>query len=132
VTAGLGLLSLSSHRTLPFGHPRNLLADIWAESPQSAVYPPAVWYLLSDPNLGPRPGRSQVHSIRQRWLHYGQLDAATSANGKRQQALLFGPGGTYRAEELDLRSNMLNEVQSVVRLLNQDLQGLLLAVLNPK
>ncbi|MDJ0366415.1 hypothetical protein QMK33_14750 [Hymenobacter sp. H14-R3] len=42
--------------------------------------------------------------------------------------MLFGPGGRYSANQLTVRANMLNELQSAVRLLNQELQGLLLVL----
>ena len=128
LTAGLGLLTLSSHRAVPYGHPRNLLADVWQEAPTSAVYPPGVWYLLTEKAFSNRGQNSVAHNTRLRWQRYGELDAPESRAGRRQQALLFGAGGRYQADDLTVRANMLNELQAAVRLLNQELQGLLLSL----
>ena len=126
LTAGLGLLTLSSHRTNPFNHPRNLLADVWHEAPTSAEYPPGVWYVLSEKAFSNRGENSVTHNTRLRWQRYGQLAALNTKEGQRQESLFFGTGGQYGADELTVRANMLNELQSTVRLINQELQGLLL------
>ena len=128
LTAGLGLLTLSSHRTVPYGHPRNLLADVWQETSTSAVYPPGVWYLLTEKAFSNRGENSVAHNTRLRWQRYGELNAPESRAGRQQQALFFGAGGRYQADDLTVRANMLNELQASVRLLNQELQGLLLSL----
>lgn len=129
LAAGLGLLTLRQQgHTTTFGHPRNLLADVWAEKPASEVFPPSVWYLLSDPAFSNGGRTSLAHNTRQRWQHYGQLAKPDSRQGKALAALLFGSGGQYSADDLTVRANMLNELQSAVRLLNQELQALQLAL----
>jgi len=128
LTAGLGLLTLTSHRTIAFEHPRNLLTDIWEEKPTSALYPPSVWYCLQERAFSNQGETSVGHNTRQRWQHYGQLAQPNSPKGRQQQALLFGKGGKYSVEELRIRANMLNELQAAVRLIEQDLQGLLLVL----
>lgn len=129
LAAGLGLLTLrQSGHTADFRHPRNLLADVWAERPASATWPPSVWYLLTDPAFSNQGQTGIAHNTRQRWQHYGQLAHPGSKQGQQLAALLFGPGGTYSADQLTVRANMLNELQSAVRLLNQELQGLLLVL----
>jgi hypothetical protein len=87
-----------------------------------------VWYLLTDPAFSNGGRTSIAHNTRQRWQHYGQLAKPESNKGKQLASLLFGPGGQYSADELTVRANMLNELQSAVRLLNQELQGLLLVL----
>ncbi len=132
LAAGLGLLTLRAHgHTAEFKHPRNLLADVWAEKPTSEVFPPSIWYMLTEPAFSNSGQTSLAHNTRQRWQHYGQLARPESKQGKALAALLFGEGGEYSADELQVRANMLNELQSAVRLLNQELQGLQL-VLNEK
>jgi hypothetical protein len=129
LAAGLGLLTLRQQgHTAEFGHPRNLLAEVWAEKPMASLFPPSVWYMLTDPAFSNGGQTSIAHNTRQRWQHYGQLAKPASKQGKALAALLFGPGGQYSADELTVRANMLNELQSAVRLLNQELQGLLLAL----
>ena len=129
LAAGLGLLTLRQQgHTAEFDHPRNLLADVWAEKPVSDAFPPSVWYLLTDPAFSNKGQTGIAHNTRQRWQHYGQLARPDSPKGRKLAGLLFGPGGQYSADELTVRANLLNELQSAVRLLNQELQGLLLAL----
>lgn len=129
LAAGLGLLTLRQQgHTAEFGHPRNLLADVWTEKPASDAFPPSVWYLLTNPAFSNGGQTSIAHNTRQRWQHYGQLAKPESNEGRELASLLFGPGGQYSADELAVRANMLNELQSAVRLLNQELQGLLLVL----
>lgn len=125
LTAALGVLTLTSNPTATFTHPRNLLTDIWQEAPRSSAYPPGVWYVLTEPAFSNRGQASLAHNARRRWEHYGQLERPDSRRGRAQQQLLFGGGGPYDAAALHLRADMLNELQASVRLINQDLRGLL-------
>ncbi|MGI4884589.1 MAG: hypothetical protein ACRYFR_06480 [Janthinobacterium lividum] len=131
LAAGLGLLTLTGGHSAEFDHPRNLLADVWGEKPASDVFPPSVWYLLTEPAFSNGGQTSLAHNTRRRWEHYGQLARPNSKEGQALAALLFGAGGQYSADQLTVRANMLNELQSAVRLLNQELQGLLLALAEP-
>ena len=131
LAAGLGLLTLHGGSTAEFDHPRNLLAEVWAEQAASELFPPSVWYMLHEPAFSNKGQTSIAHNTRQRWQHYGQLAHPDSKKGRQLAALLFGKGGQYSAGQLTVRANMLNELQSAVRLLDQELQGLLL-VLNDK
>jgi hypothetical protein len=128
LAAGLGLLTLHVDHTAEFTHPRNLLADVWNEKPTSNLFPPSVWYMLTEPAFSNSGQTALAHNTRQRWQHYGQLAHPESKQGKELAALLFGNGGRYSADQLTVRANMLNELQSAVRLLNQELQGLQLAL----
>jgi hypothetical protein len=131
LAAGLGLLTLTGGHSTEFTHPRNLLADVWAEKPASDVFPPSVWYMLTEPAFSNGGQTALAHNTRRRWEHYGQLAHPNSKKGQALAALLFGAGGQYTADQLTVRANMLNELQSAVRLLNQELQGLLLALNEP-
>ena len=128
LTAGLGLLTLRGGGTANFAHPRSALADVWTGQSTSGVFPPSVWYMLSDPAFSNKGERSINENTRRRWLTYGQLAQPGTTGGQQAATLLFGGGGTYSADQLQLRANMLNELQAAVRLLNQEVQGLLLAL----
>ena len=128
LTAGLGLLTLRGGGTASFAHPRNALAEVWTGKSTSGVFPPSVWYMLSNPAFSNKGERSIIENTRRRWQTYGQLGQPGTKAGQAQLALLFGEGGTYSADQLQLRANMLNELQAAVRLLNQELQGLLLVL----
>ena len=127
--AGLGLLTLDQNTyTDDFQHPRNLLADVWNEKPDSDIWPPGIWYMLTNPVFSNQGKTSIAHNTRQRWQHYGQLAQPESEKARALTGLLFGAGGHYSADQLTVRANMLNEMQSSVRLLNQEILGLLLVL----
>ncbi|MGI4759108.1 MAG: hypothetical protein ACRYF0_00275 [Janthinobacterium lividum] len=129
LAAGLGLLTLRQNGHLAeFGHPRNLLAEVWNERPAADLFPPSVWYMLTNPAFSNSGQTSIVHNTRQRWQRYGQLAKPDSKQGKALAALLFGAGGQYSADQLTVRANLLNELQAAVRLLNQEVQGLLVVL----
>ena len=124
VSAGLGgLAAFSSNRSVSFKHPRNLLTDIWNQPAQSVVYPPMVWYVLNEKLFSNGGQHSISYNIRQRWQNY-----VVSGASPEQISLYFGEGGNYQADDLHNRANMLNQLQSSVRSINQDLQSLVLAV----
>ena len=126
LAASLGLLTLrQSGHTVEFLHPRNLLGELWKEKPATDLFPPSVWYMLTNPAFSNGGQTSIAHNTRQRWQRYGQLARPDSKQAKALTNLLFGPGGQYSADQLTVRANMLNELQSAVRLLSQELQGLL-------
>ncbi len=129
--AGLGLLTLAQDgHAGDFQHPRNLLTDVWDGSADSTVWPPSVWYMLTHPAFSNRGQTSIAHNTRERWKRRGRFEDPDSQESRRLTTLLFGTGGSYTADQLKLRADMLNELQSSVRLLNQELQGLLLTILD--
>jgi hypothetical protein len=129
--AGLGLLTLYGGHQTEFLHARNLLTDVWQEQPVATTYPPHVWYMLREPGFSNSGQTSIAHNTRQRWQQRKELANPSSKAGQQLTALLFGNGGQYSAEQLALRADMLNELQSAVHLLNQELQGLLLMLEKP-
>jgi hypothetical protein len=60
-----------------------------------------------------------AQSIRSRWLHF-EFDGKPD---QKQTDLLFGNGGFYHADDLHMRAAMLNQLQSTIRSINQDLVG---------
>ena len=122
VSAALGgAAAFSSNQRVPFQHQRNLLTDVWEQKKTSTTYSPAVWYVLNEKSFSNSQQYSIAHNIRQRWLDY-----VLSGTPDAERALYFGAGGPYRADDLHTRANMLNQLQSSVRLINQELQSLLL------
>ena len=129
--AGLGLLTLYGGHQTEFAHTRNLLADVWLERPMATTFPPNVWYMLQEPGFSNSGQTSIAHNTRQRWQQRAELADPSSEEGQELAALLFGAGGQYSADQLAVRADMLNELQSAVHLLNQELQGLLLTLEKP-
>lgn len=118
-----GLAAFSSNKSVAFSHKRNLLADLWNQPEQSSIYPPFIWYVLNEKSFSNTGQTSIGYNIRQRWQGYVLEEAS-----KKQQDLYFGPGGNYLADDLHIRANMLNQLQSSVRSINQDLQALMLSL----
>lgn len=125
LSAGLGAMTINAARKkVSLHHSRNMLADVWNKPDSSAVYPPFIWYVLNEKYFSNSGKLSLVQSIKQRWLEF---DLGKKVN-KAQEQLYFGDGGIYKADDLHTRAAMLNELQSTVRSINQDLQGLMLYI----
>ncbi|SFC90351.1 hypothetical protein SAMN05216167_102770 [Spirosoma endophyticum] len=118
-----GKAAFASKRTIHLVDQRNLLTDIWNQHQRSTVYPPFVWYMLTDKSFSYGGQHSISFNTRQRWVDYS-LDG-TSA---QEVQMYFAAEGDYRADNLSTRAEMLNQLQSEVRLIVQDLQSLLLNV----
>lgn len=118
-----GLAAFSSQQTVSYQHPRNLLTDIWNQRKVSSVYPPFIWYVLNEPAFSNSGQRSISANIRQRWLEYVLPQPSPD-----KEKLFFGTGGAYQADDLHTRANMLNQLQSSVRSIDQNLQGLILTL----
>ncbi len=126
VGAGFGgLAAFSSNRTVTFRHQRNLLTDIWQQSDTSSVYPPMIWYILNEKSFSNTHQVSIHYTIRERWKNY-----VLSPLSSDQEQLYFGEGGDYQADDLHNRANMLNQLQSSIRSINQDLQSLAITLAN--
>ncbi len=130
LSAGLGVGTLFVNPQLAYPLPNNLLADVWYQRPQPVFYPPGLWATLSDVRSGRTDAGawSPLQTIRQRWAKYDQLSGGKPAQQAQRQELYFGRGGRYHLDDLHVRSDMLGQVASAVRVVNQDLQKLLVEV----
>lgn len=139
-----GLAAISSKNTITLKHKRNLLADIWYDPKTSPRYPPFIWFVLNSKYLNSGESVSIVNSLKNRWInerlidttsykhhkflpfkYYNRVDLTDSTN-IRKEALFFGAGGRYRANDLDTRTSMLNQLKVNIRTINQNLQALML------
>ncbi len=59
------------------------------------------------------------------WLVGDRFGPPGSAEERARVALLFGPGGTYTVEDLDVRESLLELLETSVALMNRDLRALL-------
>ncbi len=121
----LGLGALFSSRRIYFSHTRNLLTDFWDDDQISIVYPPSVWYLLTEKYFSNAQINSISHNMQERWIKFDVLGHDAKETEQRRK-LFFGEGGTYSSDELTTRARMLDQVQASVRLMNQDLQVLIM------
>ena len=120
ISAGLALLTVSPKgKQIAFYHERNLLQNIWEDENRDTVYTPFIWTTLHQKQFSNSGQITLTESIKKRWLQFefgGEDDP-------EQEKLLFGKGGLYHADDLHTRSAMLNQLQSTIRSINQDLAG---------
>jgi len=139
-----GLAVFSSKNNIEFKHNRNLLSDIWYEPKSSFAYPPFIWFVLNSKEFNQDGSSSIIKSLKDRWIEESLIDTADSKIGKSQphkfllkkgflnaaknnkQALFFGTGGKYCANDLHTRSSMINQLKAEIRSINQNLQALML------
>ncbi len=116
LTVGLGLGALYVHPKIDFGHPRNLLADVWNGPAVSKIYPPPVWAYLTRREFANDETRPIRERIVARWRAFETVD-----DDPGTLALLFGAGGRYDVDTLRTRASMLDQVRAEVDLGNQEL-----------
>jgi hypothetical protein len=120
ISAGLGILTLNAvGKKVRLMHYRNLLEDIWFGPKKSTTYPPDIWYILNEPKLSSARHVSKARVVKTRWLKFELNNSIDSS----MENLLFRDGGIYNEDNLDLRVTMLNEVQSAIRSINENLQS---------
>jgi len=112
-----------------FRHSRNHLGAIWNGSEDRDYFSPGVWRFLTDPDIRDLEGHSLRDMLLKVWREEGWVGEPGSKTEQERTALLFGQGGTYDADELHIREIMLQQLQSSIRLIHQDLETLLREVL---
>lgn len=112
-----------------FSHPRNHLAAVWDGSPKSEFFSQRAWRFLTTPGIRGLEGNSLRDVMLQTWQEEGKLGEVGSGREKERIALLFGSGGLYDSEELHVREAMLQQLESSVQLMHQELETLLREVL---
>lgn len=120
LSAGLGAMTIKSKgKMLEFYHERNLLEDIWFPSKKSVLYPASIWYVLNNKDFSNSRTSTLAESIKKRWLEF-EFNKGISPE---EENLIFRKGGIYDAETLHKRATMINQLQSTIRSINQDLDG---------
>jgi len=121
-SVGLSLLTLNpAGKKVRMTHYINLLGDIWYQPKKSTIYSAQLWFILTSKKLSNNQMYSKVENIKMRWLKFelnNSIDRST-------ETLLFGQGGLYTEDNLNLRTAMLNEVQAAVQSVNEDLLSIL-------
>src|SRR5262249_37843343 len=107
-----------------YHHERNLLADVWNGPESSTLYPEFLWAFLTRPGFSNGEEESIRDHIVATWRAYH-----TAANEPALARLLFGEGGRYDADALDLRATLLEQVKAHVGLASQDIAALEIAML---
>lgn len=117
ISAGLGAMTINPKgKKIEFYHSNNILKPLWIER-NNDDYPNLVWNIFQIDKLNTESHSSLMESTKERWMKFvlkeeGEIDS-------KSVSLFFGEGGQYTAEELHLRSEMLDQVKSSVRYINQ-------------
>jgi hypothetical protein len=132
---GEGTLGVLALRQKPprvdYPHTRNPLRDIWEHPKNSTQFAPLVWYYLNQPKTS--TNRAVVTELHERWDVLTSLNAAGKRTRKRHHEVdYFGDGGSYDAEALTLRATMLGQLETEIRLMNNDLTILLNEIVSQK
>lgn len=123
--AALGALLLdTSGKQIQMNFTRNTLRDIWFQPERSEIYPPFIWYVLNDKSFSNSHTVSLIQSIKTRWITFELNDKVSD----KTIALYFNQGGLYNADRVHIRASMLNQLQSTIRSIHQDMQSLIMTV----
>jgi hypothetical protein len=112
-----------------FRHPHNHLRRIWTGEDVRDYYSPPIWRFLTTPNGRDLEGRTLRDVLIEDWQEQGRLGKPGSREAKEREKLLFGTGGLYDADDLHIREAMLQQLESSIQLMHQDLETLLREVL---
>lgn len=123
--ASLGFATLNPKgKKVEMNTNRNLLQNVWLNQNQHEISP-FVWYMLTEPKFSNSGKTTLLQNTKERWLMYQFDENMTKAN----KSVNFSKGGIYFADDLHARSQMINQFQSVVRSIKQNI-NLFLAELN--
>ena len=113
-----------------FSHPHNHLQAFWdGEGKEREFFSPAIWRFLTEPNIRDVEGHSLRDVLVRTWDEEGRLGKPGSEEEKRRKALLLGEGGLYDSDDLHVREAMLQQLESSIQLMHQDLETLFREVL---
>ena len=129
---GLGVLALRQKPPrVTYLHVRNPLQDIWQRASTSTQFAPLIWYYLNQPKID--TNRTAAAELRDRWAVLASLDAVEKRTRKPHYEVdYFGTGDRYDAEALTLRATMLGQLETEIRLMNNDVTILLNEIVSRK
>lgn len=104
---------------ISFNHERNLLGEAGSGNSSNHFYP-EVWNYLNKSELGEKEKPPLRQLLLERWITTGELGAKSEEDKARLLNLLFGNGGIYKASELRIRANYLDQLESLVNLMKND------------
>lgn len=120
--AGLGFAMLNPKGVkVELIHQRNLLRSVWENKNINHSFPPFIWYMMNEKHFSNSGDYSLIHNVRKRWINYQFGKDEKSA----EKSVIFSNGGTYLADDLHARAQMINQMQAVIRSLNQNLDFLI-------
>jgi hypothetical protein len=122
---GAGVAGLAEGTGETFETRRNMLRDLWDGRAETTLFPATVWRYLNQAESAEAADLSVRAELLAAWRADERLNDPASADDARRIALLFGEGGRYTPELLQLREALLDLLQARVWLMSQDLDALL-------
>jgi hypothetical protein len=108
----LGLSILRLERKISIHHPKNVLWDVYSSDTRPDYFPPSIWYYFNS-HKNNEEGESLKKQLISRWEVYNLSD--------ENLGIFFSNGGNYTAEMLKSRSEMLDQLEAQLGLINKDL-----------
>ncbi len=116
--AGIGVAILLNGRKTVVNHQRNPLRAIRDGSDPDRIFPPFVWYAITRPMPGDPPERTLRAELLARWQ---EDEGRKRKRSDGELALIMGTGGKYGPGRLAKRAAMYDQLESMVKLVKQDL-----------
>jgi hypothetical protein len=107
-----------------FSHRRNHLTDVREAPRTSRVYPPIVWHFLTRELEPDKQTQTVRETILERWTELDVLNETATDEQRRQEVLLFGPGGRYKLSDISRRISLMDVLQLEVGSMYQELKQL--------
>jgi hypothetical protein len=105
---------------------RNLLREVWERPPRSELLPRTVWRYLTRRPVDAPDGRTPAETVAEEWRAAERFGPAGSQAERDRIGLLFGSGGVYTVQELEMRDAMLDLLEASIALMSEDLRVLLI------
>ena len=107
-----------------FSHRRNHLTDVQLGPVHSKVFPPIVWHFLTRELEPDKQQQTVRETILERWTELDVLNETDPDERRRQEVLLFGPGGRYTLSDISRRISLMDVLQLEVGSMYQELKQL--------
>lgn len=107
---------------------RNLLREVWERPPRSELFPNTVWRYLTRRPLEAADRASPAETVAAEWRAGDRFGASGSRSEGARMALLFGRGGAYTVQELEMRDAMLDLLEASIALMSEELRILVIAL----
>ncbi len=132
LTIGAGLTSailafsnLRVERTTQFKHERNVLKEVWLGADDPDYIPSSIWYYLTRKEFSAHDERNVREQLVQRWVELQEIEEENEDEDEDEvdgkTGLLFGDGGVYSHEYLEIWSTMHEHLAVEVNLMQKDL-----------
>lgn len=105
---------------------RNLLREVWERPPRSELFPRTVWRYLTRRPVDAPDRSAPAETVAAEWRAGERFGPAGSQAERDRTLLLFGAGGTYTVQELEMRDAMLDLLEASIALMSETLRILVI------